>query len=223
LGFNREYFVSGEKLVSDADGPYYGVVNETVQFNGFAIGGFCPYHWEWDFGDTHTSGEQNPTHTYTNPGNYNVTLTVTDNGSNTAIDTTYAWIQDSNTPPIQPSIEGPPSGKAGTSYPYTFKATDLEGSIIWYYIDWDDGFNTGWIGPFNSGETITRSHKWDSQGTYTIKAQAKDPYNDESPWGELEVTMPRDKVIDTPFLNWLQNHPNMFPLLQLLLQRLGLQ
>jgi hypothetical protein len=33
----------------------------------------------------------------------------------------------------------------------------------------------------------------------------------------------KSRDINTPFLNWLQNHPNMFPILQLLIQRLGLQ
>lgn len=32
--------------------------------------------WSWDFGDTATSSLQNPTHIYTTPGTYNVTLTV---------------------------------------------------------------------------------------------------------------------------------------------------
>lgn len=35
--------------------------------------------WLWDFGDTNTSTDQNPTHTYAAPGSYDVTLTVTDN------------------------------------------------------------------------------------------------------------------------------------------------
>lgn len=30
------------------------------------------------------------------------------------------------------------------------------------------------------------------------------------------------RTINTPFLNWLQNHPNMFPILRLIFQRLGL-
>lgn len=32
--------------------------------------------WEWDFGDNTTSREQNPTHTYTNPGQYTVWMTA---------------------------------------------------------------------------------------------------------------------------------------------------
>jgi gliding motility-associated-like protein len=34
--------------------------------------------WAWNFGDQQTSGLQNPVHTYASPGNYTVTLTVTD-------------------------------------------------------------------------------------------------------------------------------------------------
>ena len=32
--------------------------------------------WSWDFGDGSTSSEQNPSHTYTNPGTYTVSLTI---------------------------------------------------------------------------------------------------------------------------------------------------
>ena len=33
--------------------------------------------WSWNFGDGTTSTEQNPTHLYAAPGNYQITLTVT--------------------------------------------------------------------------------------------------------------------------------------------------
>jgi parallel beta-helix repeat protein len=48
--------------------------------------------WAWDFGDTGTSAEQDPTHDYTAPGWYDVSLTVTGpGGSHTR--TKYAFIQ----------------------------------------------------------------------------------------------------------------------------------
>jgi PKD repeat protein len=46
--------------------------------------------WLWDFGDTVTSTEQNPTHTYTYPGWFTVSLTVTDSlGSDTKTEEHY--------------------------------------------------------------------------------------------------------------------------------------
>jgi len=178
------------ELEADANGPYYGLVDEPVQFQGSSKGGYRPYSWLWDFGDTYTSEEQNPLHAYTSSGNYTVTLTVTDNTSNTSSNSTWAWIQTSNDPPNKPSITGETNGDVGTSYDYTVTASDPDESIIWYYVDWGDQSNTGWLGPYNNGQTITKSHKWTSKGTYNISAKAKDPYDAEGPWGYLEVEMP---------------------------------
>jgi PKD repeat protein len=36
----------------------------------------APTSWFWDFGDGNTSTDQNPTHIYTAPGLYTVSLTV---------------------------------------------------------------------------------------------------------------------------------------------------
>jgi len=43
--------------------------------------------WLWDFGDDETSSEQNPTHTYSLPDNYIVSLTVTDANGNSNTET----------------------------------------------------------------------------------------------------------------------------------------
>ncbi len=49
-----------------------------VTFNPVVTGGVPPYQFSWDFGDTNTSTQQSPTHSYTTPGLYTVTMTVTD-------------------------------------------------------------------------------------------------------------------------------------------------
>jgi len=46
----------------------------TVNFTDQSCG--ITTSWSWDFGDGSTSSEQNPSHTYTNPGTYTVSLTV---------------------------------------------------------------------------------------------------------------------------------------------------
>jgi PKD repeat protein len=71
---------------ADAGGEYEGAVGEPIQFYGFAEGGFYPYTYFWDFGDGNTSTEQNPTHTYTQEGQYEALLTVTDATNQTADD-----------------------------------------------------------------------------------------------------------------------------------------
>ncbi len=46
-----------------------------VQFTDLST--HVPTSWQWSFGDTNTSTEQNPTHTYALPGTYTVSLTAT--------------------------------------------------------------------------------------------------------------------------------------------------
>jgi PKD repeat protein len=204
-------------LKAEANGPQYGFISQPVQFTGSATGGYKPYAWHWDFGDDQTSVEQNPTHIYTNAGNYTVTLNVTDNTSNTSSDTTWAWIQTTNTPPNTPTINGPVNGKTGIIYNYDFLSSDPDGTSIWYYVDWGDGSNTGWIGQYNSGQQITLGHRWSSKGNYIISCKTKDPYNADSNLGTITVTMPRNRLLNKPFFNFLENHPLLFQLLQRLL------
>jgi hypothetical protein len=186
-------FAAGESLEADAFGPYYGLINEPLQFNGYAFGGYPPFSWEWDFGDGGSSYEQNPIYTYTSAENYTVSLTITDSIGNSSIDYTWSWIQDSNSPPIQSKIDGPTNGKTGEIYEFSFNSTDPEGTIVWYFIEWGDDTNSGWIGPYDSGILINRSHSWAEKSTYTIMVKSKDPYDSESTWEELEISIPRER------------------------------
>lgn len=52
----------------------------TVTFTDQSVS--LPTKWEWSFGDGTTSTIQNPSHTYTQPGRYPVTLKVTNNAGN---------------------------------------------------------------------------------------------------------------------------------------------
>lgn len=127
-----------------------------------------------------------------------------------------------NQPPTTPVITGPPIRLVNIKQYYHFKCEDPYGHIVYYWIDWGNGNNTGWIGPYLSGDEISEAHKWTTQGTYTIKAKAKDVCEVESAWGEIELHMPTNIYTKRPFLSFLQNHPNIFPIIQRLLQRLGL-
>jgi len=104
-----------------------------------------------------------------------------------------------NNCPSKPIINGPTNGNKGTEYDYTFTSTDPEGQKLFYYIDWGDGNIEQWLGPYNSGQTITISHTWTKTGTYEVKAKALDEDSGVSYWGKYEVTMPRNKEIQNNF------------------------
>ena len=105
-----------------------------------------------------------------------------------------------NDPPTTPTIQGPSNGKVGSPLTYSFTSTDPDGDQVAYLIDWADGTPTSWSNYYDSGQTYTASHTWNSEGAFTIKAKAKDSYNAESDWGTYTVTIPRNKVFQYSFL-----------------------
>ncbi len=77
---------------------------------------------------------------------------------------------------------------------YTFYIStpqNPDGDHIYYLIDWGDGTSSGWIGPYEPGETISVSHVWSDEGTYQIKAKAKDQ-DGESKCAVYSLTLSSD-------------------------------
>jgi len=123
-------------------------------------------------------------------------------------------------PPSKPTISGSTSGKTGIAYNYDFTSTDSNGDKISYYIIWGDGAVTDWTPFQNSGTKYSESHTWGAQGTYTIKAKARDIYGVEGDWETLTVTITKNKALANPlFLRFVQKFPNA---LMLLIHFLGL-
>ena len=68
--------ITNATLHSDFVGaPLTGHATTDVSFVDFSTGSGI-YSWDWDFGDGGVSTERNPTHPYSTPGTFNVTLTV---------------------------------------------------------------------------------------------------------------------------------------------------
>jgi len=127
-----------------------------------------------------------------------------------------------SSPPNPPTIDGPANGKIKEPIPYVFVATDPENDNIFYYVDWGDNTNSGWIGSHLSNEQITLTHTWTTKGTYVIKAKAKDIFGAESDWTTLSITMPQNnEVFNTHLLlSWLfERFPHAFPFLRYFLDK----
>jgi len=91
--------------------------------------------------------------------------------------------------PAKPS--GPRSVEPGTSYSYSSSTTDADGDKVYYLFDWDDGEVSGWIGSYDSGETVEVNHTWESKGRYQVRVKAKDEHGVQSEWSDpLSISMP---------------------------------
>lgn len=88
----------GPQAAFSAD-PTEGCETLEVTFTDLSTG--SPTSWLWDFGDGDTSTDQNPVHTYTEPGYYTVSLTATNMaGENTTTSTELVHV----CPPAEPGI-----------------------------------------------------------------------------------------------------------------------
>jgi len=224
VDYNQENF-SNWVPVPQTNGPYHRAANQEIIFNGTTSldheGTIESYMW--NLGDGTTKTGVTVTHSYANQGIYPVTLTVTDNASNTNNQTTWAYIGTENHPPKTPTLTGRQSGTNGTAYSYTFSATDSDDDDVYYYLNWGDdywfGGAVGWIGPYKSGQNITLEKTWVEKGNYTIRVKAKDRYDAKSDWGTLKVTMPVSYNI--PHLSFwehlFERFPQAFPILRQLL------
>ena len=98
-----ETLIIGENIqnshpIADAGGPYFGNVNEPINFDGSESydedGEIIEYLW--DFGDDSTGEGESISHTYTSSGNYTITLTVADNEEDSSTNTTTITIVQSS-------------------------------------------------------------------------------------------------------------------------------
>lgn len=111
-----------------------------------------------------------------------------------------------NNPPSKPNTpQGITSGKSGTEYVFTSSATDPDGDQLYYLFDWDDGFTSFWLGPFESGEECSASHIWFEQGSYQVRVKAQDSKDAESDWSDpLPVSMPlKHQTLLERIIEWI--------------------
>jgi len=133
-------------------------------------------------------------------------------------DPTLAIAKESLPPDKPDSPDGPSSGSVNIEHTYTASTTDPDGDKLNYLFDWGDGSYSNWIGPKNSGQSVSASHTWTNEGNYQIKVLAKDIHGVQSEWSDpLSVSMPKKKAIN-PFLLFLEKLLGRFTILEQIIQ-----
>ena len=121
----------------------------------------------WSFGDGSTSTVQDPTHPYATTGTYTVTLTAMDSkGASTTVSTT-ATVSN----PSPPAANAGPSetGNEGSAIQFSGSASGGNGALT-YSWNFGDGSST-------VGGTLTPTHTYVSDGTYTVTLTVTDSTN----------------------------------------------
>jgi len=211
-------------------GPMEGITSVSYQFSTSSIdpnGDSIKYGWDWN-GDSiidewtpfYSSGATTTaSHSWNSEGTYTIKVKAEDElGVQSDFSLAKTFVISANSPPNKPSLTGPSSGKTGNSYSYSASVVDPNDDQVYFKFDWDDGTQTDWIGPYNSEQTATASHVWNSDGSYSIKVKSKDVHGLEGVWSEpLSISMPKNKQFNQLFIRILEKHEFIFSILKMIL------
>jgi PKD repeat protein len=135
--------------------PTSGLLPLTVFFTNLTTGAT---NYLWAFGDGQFSTDENPSNTYTNAGNFTVTLTATGLGGATNF-SRLKYILVTNLPPVAAFDASPLTGFA----PLTVYFTNLSSAATDYVWDFGNGNTSASANPVNI---------YTSAGTYTVTLAA---------------------------------------------------
>jgi hypothetical protein len=112
-----------------------------------------------------------------------------------------AGAQTSGEPPEPPTVNGPTEGIMGVSVNFTVTTTDPEGDEVFYFVNWDDGTTSDWIGPYNSGETVDIGHTYNDADIYEIRVRSRDVHYGQSAWSDPHtINIIQGPILDIDFM-----------------------
>jgi hypothetical protein len=155
------------------------------------------YVFEWGDGTTTETVLVNSgtsavaSHAWTKVGTYYVKARAVDSkGASSSPSASLAVRISStgqNSPPSKPTRPaGPRQGRAGSSYRFVTYATDPNGDLLRYIMDWGDGSSSE-AGPSRPGRSIGGTHTWTAPGRYAVRAAAEDGLGGSSEWSEPAI------------------------------------
>jgi len=150
------YITVNEQPTADFSASATNVcLGESIQFTDLTQSATPIGSWLWDFGDGNTSTLQNPTHTYTLPGDYTVTLVIVNaaNCTDLLVQTDFISIE------ALPNAAISANNTIGCTPPLAvqFNASNPPGSV--HSWDFGDGTNSTLPNP---------AHSYNSNGSFTV-------------------------------------------------------
>jgi PKD repeat protein len=141
-----------EPVVSFTSNVTYGTAPLTVAFTDTSAN--SPTYWKWTFGDGDVSYLENPEHSYTEVGDYTVTLTVTnDAGSDTVTETSCIKVESE---PVASFTSDLTTGTAPLAVTFTDTSTNSPTYWKWTFGDGDVSY------------LENPTHTYTSSGYYTV-------------------------------------------------------
>jgi PKD repeat protein/Zn-dependent protease len=159
-----DYITVGDPPKADFSvSPPSGILPLTVEFTDMTRGG--PQSWGWVFGDGSTSTEQNPSHTFTKPGLYSVTLSAMNEYGTGSV--TKSGIINTGIVPDAEFIVEPREGNP---------------PLIVRFRDFSSGSPIAWLWDFGDGSTSTEKdpvHTYQKAGIYTTTLQVANAFGSD--------------------------------------------
>jgi len=142
-----------------------GCVPLTVNFTDLSTPGSAPIvTWIWDFGDGTTSTLQNPSHTFVNPGNFTVTISLIDSNGCIANRTYNSYIRIGSIPVA--NFGSDVNSACVPPLNVQFADSSMPASGLSYFWDFGDGNNSTLRNP---------AHIYSALGEYDVKLKVTSP------------------------------------------------
>ena len=137
-----------------------------------------PFTYYWDFGDGNTSNQQNPNHIYTQPGNYNVELIVTDDQWNKKNFYTQTQINNSD--------------NSNWGFPWVDLIIIWENNVADFNADNITADNYYWdFGDGNTSSQQNPNHSYSQPGDYDVTLVVDTPNGTQE--FDLQIQIPQSE------------------------------
>lgn len=169
--FKIDFELSGVNAAITTNDDISGCAPHEIQFNNYSVGDI----YIWNFGDgSPESNEFEPTHTYTEPGSYTISLISFDSLSCNLADTAYLYIEIGSLEAFNPTFSFEVDCETSTAE----LTNETNASFLDY--EWDMGDGTIYT-------TENATHTYDTPGVYNIVLTATDNACDNTEVAEAEI------------------------------------